>query len=321
LELRNLRAFLAIVEHGHFGHAAASLNLTQPALTQRIQVLEREVGQQLLTRDAREVRLTPAGAVLLDHAKALVQTEDRALREMKDYLAGISGRLRISYLTLWDGELPTTILAEFRRRHPGIKLEMSSGYSQQNLDRLLNGDVDFAFVGAAIGPGARIDIQPLDRHEIVLVMSPAHHLAQMEAVPMDRLRGEPMVGVSLGVNPPLVAALTAWLTKATGEAPNIIRAEPPDQMSHAVAESESAVALMSVRRATLAQGDGLVFRPLVPVPLIEYGFGYARDNRSPALANLLATIADVAPPLPRDLPEGRELVFNRQNADPDSGAI
>jgi hypothetical protein len=58
----------------------------------------------------------------------------------------------------------------------------------------------------------------------------------------------------------------------------------------------------------------------VPVPLIEYGFGYARDNRSPALANLLATIADVAPPLARELPEGRELVFNRENAE-DSAAI
>jgi hypothetical protein len=57
------------------------------------------------------------------------------------------------------------------------------------------------------------------------------------------------------------------------------------------------------------------------VPLIEYGFGYARDNRSPALANLLATIADVAPPLARDLPEGRELVFTREDADPDSAAI
>jgi DNA-binding transcriptional LysR family regulator len=319
MELRNLRAFLAIVEHGHFGHAAASLNLTQPALTQRIQVLEKEVGQQLLTRDAREVRLTPAGAVLLGHAKALVQTEDRALREMKDYLAGISGRLRIAYLTLWDGGLPTTILAEFRRRHPAIKLEMTSGYSAQNLDRLIDGDVDFAFLGAAIGPDERVEIQPLDRHELGVIMSPGHHLAQMKSVPVRSLRGEPMIGLSSGVNPPLAASLAAWLTKATGQPPNIIREEPPDQMSPAVAESDGVLAIMTVRRAVLAQSDGLVFRPLVPVPVIEYGFGYARDNQSPALANLLETIADLAPPLGRDLPEGRELVFNRGN--PDSAAM
>jgi len=313
LELRNLRAFLAIVEHGHFGRAAASLNLTQPALTQRIQVLEKEVGQQLLSRDAREVRLTPAGAVLMGHAKALVQTEDRALREMKDYLAGISGRLRIAYLTLWDGGLPTTILAEFRRRYPGIKLELTSGYSQQNVERLLGGEVDFAFVGAAIGKVGHIEVQPLDRHELVVLMSPAHEMAQLETVPVHRLRGEPMIGVSSGVNAPLVAALNAWLTRVTGEPPNIIREEPPDQMPAAVAESEHAVALISVLRAGLARAEGLVYRPLDPVPTVEYGFAYDRDNQSPALANLLETVVHVAPPLDRNLPEGRELLFNSAN--------
>ena len=315
MELRNLRAFLAVVDRGHFGQAAGSLNVTQPALTQRIQVLEREVGQQLLTRDARKVRLTPAGALLLPHARALVQTEDRALREIKDYQAGITGRLRIAYLTLWDGGLPTTILAEFRRRHPGINLELTSGYSQQNVERLQTGEVDFAFVGAAIGKVGHIDVQPLDRHEIVLVMSPTHQMAQLDSVPIQRLRGEPMIGVSAGVNPPLVSALYAWLTRVTGERPNIIREEPPDQMPAAVSESDNVVALMGVQRAILAQAEGLVYRSLDPVPTMEYGFAYDLDNQSPALKNLLGTIARVAPPLDRNLPEGRELLFNSANPD------
>jgi DNA-binding transcriptional LysR family regulator len=308
LELRNLRAFIAVVDYGHFGRAATFLNLTQPALTQRIQALEREVGQQLLNRDAREVRLTEAGAVLLTHARALIQTEDRALREVKDYLAGITGRLRISYLTLWDGALPTTILTEFRRRHPDIKLELTSGYSQPNIDRLLAGDLDFAFVGAAIGGSDRIEVRPLDQHEIVVIMAPTHPLAQLESVPVDRLRGVPMIGVSSGVNGPLVSALHAWFTNATGERPNIIRAEPPDQMAAAVAESENVVALMSRLRAGLARNDGLVFRTLVPTPIMEYGFAYARDARSPALTKLLEVVSDVAPPLERDLPPGTELI-------------
>ena len=315
LELRHLRAFVAIVENGHFGRAAASLNLTQPALTQRIQVLEREVGQQLFTRDAREVRLTPAGAILLTSAKALVQTEDRALREMKDHLAGITGRLRISYLTLWDVGLPATILAEFRRRHPRVKLEMTSGYSQQNVNLLLTGDVDFAFVGATIGRGNRLEIRPLDRHEIVLVMPPAHHLAQMESVPVRCLGGVPMMGVSSGVNPPLTEATTRWLTRWTGEPTNSVREEPPDQMAAALALTDNVVALMTVHRAILAQADGLVYRPLVPAPIIEYGFAYCRDNQSPALANLLKTVVDVAPPLEQVLPEGKELLFNTANPD------
>jgi DNA-binding transcriptional LysR family regulator len=306
-----------VVDHGHFGRAAASLNLTQPALTQRIQVLEREVGQQLLTRDAREVGLTSAGIVLLTHARALVQTEDRALREIKDYQAGIAGRLSVSYLTLWDVGLPATIIAEFRRRHPGVKLEMTSGYSQQNVDRLLSGEVDFAFVGVSIGSFDRLEVRALDRHEVVLVMSPTHHLAQMEAVPARCLRGEPMMGVSAGVNAPLAATLAKWITGHTGQQPNMVRDEPPDQMAAALAESGNLVALMTVHRAILAQADGLVYRPLLPAPVIEYGFAYLCENQSPALANLLSAVADIAPPLERDLTEEKELLSSTGSPDHD----
>jgi len=63
MELRQLRAFVEVATLGHFGHAAERLHLTQPALTQRIQALERELGLQLLERNAREVRLAPPGIV------------------------------------------------------------------------------------------------------------------------------------------------------------------------------------------------------------------------------------------------------------------
>jgi DNA-binding transcriptional LysR family regulator len=308
MELRNVRAFLAVADERHFGRAAASLSLTQPALTQRIQVLERELGIQLLQRNAREVRLTTAGEGLLPHARALVQDEDRALREMKDHVAGLAGRLRISYLTLWDAGLPATIINEFRRRYPAIKLEMTTGYSQVNIERLLAGEIEFAFVGVSIGERDGITIRPLDRHEIVVVMTPAHHLAQMESVPVACLRGEPMIGVSAGVNAPTAAATLRWLTKYTGEPPNIVREEPPDQMAAALAKSGNAVALMTEHRAEIARTDGLVYRKLSPAPVIEYGVAYARDNLSPALANLLKTIEAVTPPLPAELPADTELL-------------
>jgi DNA-binding transcriptional LysR family regulator len=309
MELRHVRAFLAVAEKRHFGRAAASLNLTQPALTLRIQVLERELELQLFQRNAREVRLTPSGEALLEHARALVHEEDRALREMKDHLAGIAGRLRISYLTLWDVGLPANIVAEFRRRFPAIKVDMTSGYSQLNVDRLLAGEVDFAFVGVAIGERNGIAIRTLDRHEIVVVMSPTHQFAQSEFVPVKSLRGEQMIAVSSGVNGPLAAAVIRWLTKHTGEPPNIIREEPPDQMAAALAQSGNALALMTEHRACIAQADGLEYRRLSPGPFIEYGVAFATDNPSPALANLLKTVDDLAPPLPANLPEGSELLW------------
>jgi DNA-binding transcriptional LysR family regulator len=308
MELRNVRAFLAVAVERHFGRAAASLNITQPALTLRIQVLERELGVQVLQRNAREVRLTAAGDALLEHAKALVQEEDRTVREMKDYVAGLAGRLRISYLTLWDAGPPANIIAEFRRCYPSIKLEMTTGYSQMNVDRLLSREVDFAFVGIAIGQHDGISMRPLDRHEIVVVMAPTNRFAQMKSVPLTCLRGEPMISTSAGVNAPLVAATIGWLTKGMGEPPNIVREEPPDQMAAALAQSGNALALMTEHRAILAATEGLVYRRLTPTPVIEYGVAYLYENREPALANLLKIVEYIAPPLAADLSFDSELL-------------
>jgi DNA-binding transcriptional LysR family regulator len=231
---------------------------------------------------------------------------------MKDHAGGLTGHLRISYLTLWDVGLPANIVAEFRSRYPAIKLEMTTGYSQTNLDRLVAGELEFAFIGVAIGERDGIAIRPLDRHEIVAAMTPSHPLAQMERIPVECLRGEPMVAVSAGVNGPVATAIVSWLTKYTGEPPNIVREEPPDQITAALAHSgNTTIALMTVRRASLAQAEGLVYRRLSPAPLIEYGGAYPRENHSPALASLLKTVEDLAPPLPVDLPPDTELLVAR----------
>jgi DNA-binding transcriptional LysR family regulator len=230
---------------------------------------------------------------------------------MKDHVAGVAGRLRISYLTLWDVGLPANIVAEFRRRYPAIKLEMTTGYTHSNVNRLLAGELDFAFVGAAIGEQGGMTIRPLDRHEIVVVMSQTHRFTQMNCVPIDCLRGEPMIGVSPGVNAPLATASAGWLTKCLGEPPNIVREEPPDQMAAALAQMGNAIALMTERRASIARTEGLEYRRLLPAPIIEYGVAYRSDRLSAALANLLKTIEDIAPPLPADLPPGSELVWVR----------
>jgi DNA-binding transcriptional LysR family regulator len=311
VELRQLRALVAIADLGHFGRAADSVGLTQPAITQRIQALERELGTQLLTRTARGVNLTPAGQTLIEHARRLILIEDRALRALDDHSNGVAGRLRISYLTLWDFGPPADIMAAFRSRYPAVQLEMSTGYSQSNMDRLIAGTLDFAFVGVSIGERRGITIRALDRHEIVVVMTPENPLAAMDRVPVERLRGEPWIGTSRGVNDPMTAAMMTWLEKRTGQPPSVVREEPPDQIAAALARSGNAIAMMTVHRAEIARSDGLIYRGLSPSPVIEYGAAYARDDPSPALANLLQIVDEVVPALPIDPPPGTELMWVR----------
>jgi hypothetical protein len=73
----------------------------------------------------------------------------------------------------------------------------------------------------------------------------------------------------------------------------------------------NAIALMTEHRAVIARSDGLVYRPLTPTPFIEYGAAYARDNPSPALANLLTIVESIAPPLSAELPAGSEVLGAR----------
>lgn len=309
MELRNVRAFVAVADERHFGRAAANLNLTQPALSLRIQVLERELGLQLLRRNAREVHLTPAGEALLVHARALLQEEDRALREMKDHVAGLTGRLRISYLNVWNLGLPTQIVAEFRRLHPAVKLDTSSGHSLLNAHRVMADEVDFAFVGTQAIDGDDVVVRPLDRQEIVLVMTPANHLAAMQTIPIACLRGEPIIAVTSALGSPYVSAGRRWLADHLGEEPNLVAEEPLNQIPAAVALSGRAVTLSTADRAALWQGEGLISRRLSPMPLVEYGAAYLKSNKSPALLNLLHIVDEVAQPLPDSLPEGAELVW------------
>ena len=309
MELRNVRAFVAVADQRHFGHAAASLHLTQPALSLRIQALERELGIQLVRRSSREVSLTPGGEALLVHAKALVQAEDLALREMKDHAGGLAGRLRISYLTVWNLGLPTQIVAEFRQAYPNVRLDTSSGHSQLNAQRVMAGEVDFAFVGMQPIACDDVVVRAIDRQQVVLVMTPAHRFASMSIVPIECLRGEPVIAVSSALGSPHVRASLRWLENRLGEAPNIVAEEPLDQIPAAVALSGVAVTLTTAGRAAMWEAESLVSRRLSPAPVVDFGIAYVRDNPSSALRNMLRIVDEVAAPLPSELDEGFELVW------------
>ena len=309
MELRNVRAFVAVADQRHFGRAAASLHVTQPPLSLRIQALERELGIQLVQRSSREVSLTPAGEALLVHAKALVQVEDLALREMKDHAGGLAGRLRISYLNVWNLGLPTQIVAEFRRAYPNVRLDTTSGYSQLNAQRVMSGEVDFAFVGMQATECDDVVVRAIDRHEVVLVMTLTHRFASMSMVPIACIGGEPFIAVSSALGSPHVRASLQWLENHLGEAPNVVAEEPLDQIPAAVALSGVAVTLTTAGRAAMWEAEGLVSRRLSPTPVVDYGIAYKRDNPFSALRNMLQIVDQVAPALPNVLAEGFELIW------------
>ncbi|MER5753790.1 LysR family transcriptional regulator [Streptomyces sp. NPDC002088] len=122
MELRTLRYFVAVAEELHFGRAAARLHMSQPPLSRAIKRLETEVGVTLLDRSSAGVSLTPAGTVLLDEARALLDQVDRA----RVRVAAVAGAVTLTVGFLGDTTDPgaTRLARAYHHRHPHVEVRI-----------------------------------------------------------------------------------------------------------------------------------------------------------------------------------------------------
>jgi DNA-binding transcriptional LysR family regulator len=122
MELRTLRYFVAVAEELHFGRAAARLHMSQPPLSRAVKQLEADVGAALLHRSSAGVTLTPAGTVLLDEARTLLDRADR----VRVRVAAAAGAATITVGILGDStdRGATRLAAAYRRRHPGVEVRV-----------------------------------------------------------------------------------------------------------------------------------------------------------------------------------------------------
>jgi DNA-binding transcriptional LysR family regulator len=307
LELRQLRAFLEVANAQHFGHAAQTLKITQPALTQRIQALERELGVRLLQRSARGVRLTAAGEVLLPYANSLVHVEDRAIRELADNAAGRAGRLRLAYQVAADAPLMSAIMTEFRRRYPKVEVQTSSAYSMMNVEQVVAGTMDAAFVAMPVPHPEIVATRRISEDEVLVAVSTRHPFAQLEIVPVPMLSDQPMILFPKALSPVLTSAWINWLVSHIGHEPHVVAEEPLELALLIVAGSDSTIAFGNSRSAT-ATVPGIVYRHLTPAPTTGFGIAYRRDDESPQVANLLSIAEEVAKRNGSPPPEGRQLI-------------
>lgn len=124
IELRHLRYFVAVAEELHFGRAAARLNISQPPLSQQIQVLEQQVGARLLARTNRSVGLTPAGRQFLADSRQILSMVEEAAARAERLHHGETGELRIGFTSSapFISAISHT-LSSFRRLSPDVHIQ------------------------------------------------------------------------------------------------------------------------------------------------------------------------------------------------------
>jgi DNA-binding transcriptional LysR family regulator len=145
MELRQLRYFVTVAEELHFGKAAERLNIVQPAVSQQVARLERELGLRLLDRSSRRVTLTGDGERMLREAHAVLAAADRAAQVAAELVAGQTGVLRIGSSPGLRDRLDRGLSA-LRKAVPGIEIKLSSRPPAEQIEAVRTGDLDLAFL-------------------------------------------------------------------------------------------------------------------------------------------------------------------------------
>lgn len=146
MEIRELRAFSAVAEEGSVSAAGRKLHLSQSAVSQTIQSLERQLGVQLLIRGAGGATLTGAGAVLLREARTLIAQHDRALAAVSGQAAASAATLRVGVPLEFPADLLPRALAEMGASFPRSQVDIRHAPSSAQLSAMEAGELDLALV-------------------------------------------------------------------------------------------------------------------------------------------------------------------------------
>ena len=194
-EFHQLRCFVAVADHLHFGRAAAQLNMTQPPLSRQVQLLEREMGVPLFDRTSRSVRLTPAGRVFLPEARRILRLSDSAVRWTRRVWRGEAGTLRIGFTASCGYGMLPALIRRVRAMVPDIDLVLREMVTREQVEALDSGVLDLGFMRPT-GGGRHLASRPYGTERMVVALSPSGGATPAPAaVPMklSDLQGQPFI--------------------------------------------------------------------------------------------------------------------------------
>jgi DNA-binding transcriptional LysR family regulator len=195
--LQHLVTFCRVVEEGSFTKAAQVQNMTQPSVTKQVGALEDHLGVQLFTRAAKQVRLTPAGQLVYDYARQILQLVDRCERAVDELKLPGSGHVTVGCVhTIGLFTLPD-LLAEFAREWPNVRINVRTGTIDETVAMVLHGEVD---VGLITSPALheRLESRPLFEDPLVVVASPEFAARLPDQLTLSDLAQQPLIAFVRG---------------------------------------------------------------------------------------------------------------------------
>jgi DNA-binding transcriptional LysR family regulator len=291
VELRLMRAFLAVAEELHFGRAAERLHIAQPALSQQIQRLERQLGLRLLDRSSRAVALTPAGETILAEVRSTLTAADRTVAVARRIASGERPELVVGFLAQGAAEEMAAILSDFRARQPQVVVRMRAMRFTDHLAALHTGELDLSLLRPPYGADelTGIDMIRLWSESRVAVVPADHHLAGRDAIGFDELAGETFVRVPDTVSPTWRAFWQVAERRSNGPAPRLA-----DEVVDSVEEMLTVVAAGRAVSLTHESVGRFYARPTVryvpveDIPPSVLALGWRAGDHTPAVRDFAA---------------------------------
>lgn len=289
IQIRHIRAFIAVADEKSFARAAERLNVSQPALSQTIIQFEETLGFPVFERTTRSVTLTQSGERLLARARTLNKDIDVFQGEARALQLTLKNRLRVGYMIGTAVQFIPAIIREFERIRPGASLDLQEFDFSDPTAGLRDGKVDCGIIRPPVDVDD-IEIVAIAREKCVVCLPTGHRLAQQETVELDDILDEPIVAAPVpGV------WRDYWLA-------NDYRVDRPAKVVFEAATVESELQAVASGRGISITADstaqyyarpGVVFRPIVDMRECVIAIGY-RGQPNRLVADFISVVNRVS---------------------------
>ncbi len=201
MELKHLKSFHAVAQLLHFRKAAQVVGVTQPALSQHVARLERELGVKLFERDRRTVQLTPAGQALREETGAALEQIDRALASARQVGGLREKTLKVGQLQYISHAFLPSAIRSLKKARPEVLVELIEMRPVDAVAAVRDGWVDIGFGMSPLPRADDLVTREVVRGQWVVWMPSDHPLAALKEVPIERLGSEPLVLFERALNP------------------------------------------------------------------------------------------------------------------------
>jgi DNA-binding transcriptional LysR family regulator len=284
VELRQLRYFVTIAEELHFGRAAQRLQIAQPAVSQQLRRLERELKVQLVDRSPRRVRLTEAGRRFLPAARAVLAAADQAQTMMAEFAHGPAEMFRLGTVT-GLGERLDAILDSFADQFPQVQVELLALPVTQRLAKLADGTLDAAFVRSpapADSPG--LDFLPAWDDPLMVALPARHPLADQDSIRLRELASIPLRLTERRNHPALVDLVLRACARAGFEPTPAPTSTTLQDTLAALGAGAPMWTVIYASNARLVNNPRVAFRPFADTGMaLPIGLAIRADAATPAL--------------------------------------